>query len=130
MGFIGFLKYPVVRHFIAGGAIVALLYFFSIAPLQEQNESLRKDLRVISNKQSDLIEKMAAKDTYKIENKINDAKVKKGGEIKLIPENDLKVSNVEVKVGKDTIKKEAQEDDRTWVGRRLKSISDLFKKKK
>ncbi len=125
MNFFSFLKYPIVRHFLAGGAIVALLYFFSIAPLQEQNKELRKDLKDISVKQGELIAKMANKDTYKVENHVNGAKIKKGGEIKLTPDTDLKVSNVAVQVKQDSVGKEKE---RTWVGRQLHKIGNLFRK--
>lgn len=91
--FIKLLNYPIVRHLLAAVSIVAMLYFFSIAPLQLQNKSLRKDLKEVTEKQHELITKLAEKDTYKIENKVDGAKIKKGGEIKLIPDNTLGVIN-------------------------------------
>lgn len=106
--FVKLLNYPVVRHLIAGLLIVLLLWIFSIAPLQEQNEDLRKDLKEVRNKQYRLISQLAKKDTYKIQNQVDGAKIKKGGEIKLIPSNALEVINltdtVAPKVSEDTIK--------------------------
>ncbi len=98
--FVRLFKYPIVRHILAGLLIAGVLWGVFISPLAEsneilkgENESLREDLREIADKQHQLISQLAQKDTYKIQNQV-DAKIKKGGEIKLIPSNDLKVVNL------------------------------------
>ncbi len=81
------LKIPIVRHLLAGAMIVASLYFTTIKPLQNTVDKL-------TTKQTELIAELSKKDTYKIENTVSDVKVKKGGAVKLTPDNDLSVVNV------------------------------------
>ncbi len=121
----GVLKLPIVRHILAGLTIVFLLWFFSIAPLQRANKELRKDLKDISVKQGELIAKMANKDTYKIDNHV-DAKIKKGGEIRLIPDNNLKVENTAVQVTQN-VQDSVKAKKRTWFGRQFEKIGRLFR---
>lgn len=89
------LNYPIVRHLLAGGCIVLLLWIFSIAPLQRENEELRENMKEVATRQHELITELAEKDTYRIENKVDGAKIKKGGEIKLIPDTKMEVSNID-----------------------------------
>lgn len=118
---IKFLKYPIVRHLVAGVAIVGMLYAFSIAPLQQQNKALRKDLKSISDKQLELVGKLAEKDTYKIDNNIDDAKIKKGGEIKLIPDNTMIINS------KDSVRTDSVVKQRGWISRTWHKIGNLFR---
>ncbi len=121
---LGVFKFPVIRHLLAGVLIVGLLYFFSIAPLQSRNAKLQGYILQLAKNQQKLIENIAKEPTYKVENRVN-AKIKKGGEIKLTPETEMKVSNVSVQVLKDSIK----EKERTWMGRQLYKIGNFFRKK-
>ncbi len=120
---VNFLKFPVVRHLLAGALIVGLLYFFSIAPLQHRNAKLQGYILQLAENQQKLIKDMAKEPTYKVENNVNNPKIKKGGEIKLTPDTDLKVSNVAVEVKQDSVKKK----ERTWIGRQLYKIGNLFR---
>ncbi len=112
------LKLPIARHIVAAVSIVLLLWAFSIRPLQNQNASLRNDLTKLSEKQHELISQLAKKDTYKIENKVQDTKLKKGGVIKMVPENHLEVFNSNAKektIPKpDTVKKKKKTKKRWW----------------
>lgn len=96
---------PIVRHLVAGCVIVGLLWFFSISPLQQQNKRLQEDLKDITAKQHKLISELSFRDTYKIENRV-DAKIKKGGEIKMIPDNDLQVVQDSVRKEPDSLRVE------------------------
>ncbi len=118
----GVFKFPVVRHVLAALLIMFALWGFFISPLQESNAILKD----VIEKEHNLVVDLSGKDTYKVENHVNGAKIKKGGEIKLTPDTDLKVSNVKVQVSKDSIK----EKERTWFGRQFQKIGNLFKKKK
>ncbi len=88
-----FFKIPIVRHILAAFVIVTSLYYSAIMPLQEVNTDLQKRLTEITKNQNDLILKLGQKDTYKIENKVEGAKIKKGGAIHLTPRSDLEVKN-------------------------------------
>lgn len=106
------LNYPLVRHILAGVLVVLLLWQFSIAPLQKQNKELRKDMKEVADKQHKLIEKLAEKETYKIENKVDGAKIKKGGEIKLIPDTKMEVNNTDTNV--DIMKRDTGKFREHW----------------
>ncbi len=126
MNIFNFLKNPIIKN-ITPILFVVLMFFMVYALYSDSRDFVQiiKSQDRVTSSQMKLIEKLALKDTYKIENSINDAKVKKGGEIKLIPESELEVSNIEIT--QDSIKEEAQEKERTWIGRRFKSIGNLFK---
>lgn len=117
MKLLGILKYPIVRHILAGVVIIFVFYRFSISPLREQIVQLHEQI----NKDRVLIEKLSVKDTYHIENKVDVKKAKDGSNIHLIPENSMQVVN-----SMDTIVKR-KKVKRTWAGRVLKKIGDIFK---
>lgn len=85
------LKFPIVRHILAGISIVGLLYCFSILPLQIQNNNLREDLKELTQKQQKLIEDLAKKETYQIDNKVDANKLKQGSHIYMVPSSAIKV---------------------------------------
>lgn len=97
------LNYPIVRHLLAGSCIVALLWVFSIAPLQKQNEKLQANIKQVTEKQQELIKELSLRDTYKIENKVDGVKIKKGGEIRMYPSSTLDMDAANIKTEQDTI---------------------------
>ncbi len=106
-----YLKLPIVRHIVAAAVIIGIMYAFGIAPLERR-----------CNEQDKLIKDLALKSTYKIENRVENPKIKKGGEIILIPEN--QIIKQEATVKQDSVKAKK----RTWAGRQLQKIANLFKK--
>ncbi len=108
---------PVGRHLLAGLGIILLLWVFSIRPLQKENESFRTELSVINVRQYDLIKELSDKETYKIENRVSDVKMKKGGVIKMIPDNDMDITPETKKHSQDSVKpnnKKAVKKKRWW----------------
>ncbi len=91
MNLLSVLKFPIVRHILAGITIVGLLYFFSILPLQIQNNDLREDLKELTQNQQKLIEELAKQETYKIDNKVDANKLKQGSHIYMVPNSDIEV---------------------------------------
>ncbi len=124
----GVLKLPIVRHILAGVAIVFLLWFFSIAPLQEENEKLQGYILGLAENQQQVIKDLAIDPKYNISNNINNPKIKKGGDIRMVPENNLKVNAStllsDTIVKQDTIK----EKQHTWFGRQFQKIGNLFRR--
>lgn len=111
---------PLVRHLIAGTGIIVAIYYLAINPLQQQNKEIREDYNNLVNTQSEIINYLAKKDTYHIENKVDVKKQKQGSNINLIPDNKMTVSNT-TSADSIVVKK------RTWAGRQLKKIGDWFR---
>lgn len=100
-------------------AVIAFMQLYVINPLQRQNTAL---LSRVQN-DAELIFFLAKKDTYKIQNKVDVKKAKDGSNIHLIPENSITT----VTDRTDTIVIREKKENRTWAGRQLKKIGDLFK---
>lgn len=89
MKVLNILKYPVVRHILAAVGICVIIYLFAVVPMRSEINALHKQI----DKDRALISELSKRDTYKIENRIDSKKLKKGGTISLVPSNELKVEN-------------------------------------
>lgn len=116
------LKYPIVRHIIASIAIITTIYFLTIKPLQKENQDIRRDYNELVLKQYETLSKLANKDTYNIENKVDVKKSKDGSNINLIPENTIS-TKVEKKTRDSVVNNPQKVGLRFWK-------KEFWKKKK
>lgn len=89
MKVLNLLKFPAVRHILAGVGICVAIYFFAISPLQNEIDKLHKQI----DKDRGLIRELSKRDTYKIENRIDSKKLKDGSTINMVPSSEIKVEN-------------------------------------
>ncbi len=90
MMFLKLFKIPFFRHVLAGFIIVVFIWGFVVAPLKGELKELHKQ----SDKDRALIEALAKRDTYRIDNTIEHVKAKKGSEINMIPKNEMGTSPI------------------------------------
>ncbi len=86
---LGIFKIPIVRHIAAALSIILGMYVFAIMPLQLEIGQLHKQLQ----EGRKLIEILAKRDTYSIQNKIENVKSKDGSSINLVPESNMLVTD-------------------------------------
>ncbi|QKX04883.1 hypothetical protein HN014_08115 [Aquimarina sp. TRL1] len=93
--FLKLLKIPIVRHLIAGLAILIIGYFIGNSPTQEikgkydelskSHQQLKVTLDTLQNK----VIKMASQDRIKVENNLRGLHLKKGGTLQFLPDTNI-----------------------------------------